>query len=177
VRELCAAAAAGRQEALPVKRQRGVTPEIRQLCVIIERPRGGGQEVLLMQRPRGGIWEELWEFPALAAPARLNSLRRLSDEVERQLGLPVRLARHCGQVVHQLTHRRMVYDVVQGALDVARAKEAAWATAPSGAYQAARWVALEGLAEQVPVARVTRKLAACAGLGLTASGGAAAEVP
>ena len=52
---------------LPVKSAKKAVPMVRRKALVILRRHRGRMEVLLMQRPAGGLWEHMWEFPALAA--------------------------------------------------------------------------------------------------------------
>jgi A/G-specific adenine glycosylase len=134
VREFCRAFAEGRQMELPVKEKRKAVPEVRGVAVVVVRKRKtqnaklkrrnatlkteeGGLAVLMMKRPGGVLWEGMWEFPVLEMrntkhETRKGAGRGVLEEIEGWLGMEVKDVRRCGKVVHVLTHRRMVYEVV-----------------------------------------------------------------
>ena len=90
--------------------------------------------MLMMKRPAGVTWENMWEFPVL--PAVTKSKR--NKIATGPLGMTLTSPRPCNNVVHTLTHRRMIYDVFS-----ATWKKGAPALPPcpeGGAYTEFRWV-------------------------------------
>lgn len=152
LRQLCRAFAERRQLKLPLKSAKKPVPAVRRKALIILRRHQGRVEVLLMQRPAGGLWEHMWEFPALAADEK---------DVAAALGLTLRHVWPCGVVKHQLTHRMMVYEVI-----AARTRQSP-AVMPvcdgRKRYVAARWVAWPlDKVQELPMAKVAHKIAAAA---------------
>lgn len=150
VSSFCRALAEGRAAELPVKLKRGKTPGIRGTALVILNPTG--DKVLLMKRPRGGIWEEMWEFPVLT-----NKIDR-GKAVENEIGLAVTAVRPCGTVTHQLTHRRIEYQVVAcKASATGQMKLPSCAT--GGTYSEARWVVWPLQKTGLPISTLVRKIA------------------
>lgn len=156
LRGVCRGVANGTAEGLPVKGKKAATPVVEWEALVVVRGNGkGGREVLIGQRPRGGLWEEMWEAPAV--PRRQN-LKRKTRNAERArggadgegvaealgavigeaLGVAVGVVREAGEVVHQLTHRRMVYRVWVAAAG----PEAGLPAAGAAGYAQWRWVDL-----------------------------------
>jgi A/G-specific adenine glycosylase len=168
-RAFCRAFAEGRQLELPVKAKKKAVPEVRGVAVVVVRTRtaadGGPQrEVLLVRRPAGVVWEHMWEFPVVARDGEreegTGDFAQLAREVT---GLPVNGARLCGEAVHTLTHRRMVYQVVRAETTDGE-KPRLPACPEGGTYVEARWVAwpLAGT-PAVAMGRVVGKIAQVAG--------------
>jgi adenine-specific DNA glycosylase len=179
---------------LPVKGRKGAVPEVRGVAVVVRREnpkrnarnatRGAG-EVLLMRRPMGGVWEGMWEFPVIgddvetkSKGAKLKGKRGqgvdVREWVRTELVANAAAVRACGEVVHTLTHRRMVYRVVEVMVEGTAAAGANGmatklpACREGGRYVEARWVDWAALSRGeagVPVARVVGKIADAAGEG------------
>jgi A/G-specific adenine glycosylase len=152
LRRFCRACDEGRQMELPVKSAKKAVPAVRQKALVILRRHRGRVEVLLMERPAGGLWEHMWEFPALAADEK---------DVAAALGVTLRHAWPCGVVKHQLTHRMMVYEVIAART---RQTPAVMPRCDGGKrYVAARWVAWPlDKVQELPMAKVAHKIAAAA---------------
>ena len=177
VREFCRAFAEGRQGELPVKAKKKGVPEVRGVAGVVLREgkalrhkgtealREGGREVLMVKRPRGGVWEGMWEFPVMVGGGRLED-GSWKGIVERELGVrkEVGKLRGCGEVVHTLTHRRMVYQVVRGEA-ARRGKVKLPACREGGRYEEARWVAWPLVKDRAGLAwgTVVEKIARAAG--------------
>jgi A/G-specific adenine glycosylase len=149
LRDSCVARKEERQRELPVKGAKKKAVVVRRQALVILRQRGGHQEVLMMERPEGGLWEHMWEFPTVAA----------GDKDAGAAGLKLSAVRSCGVVKHQLTHRRMEYEVIAG-----RMRGGAPAKLPAcdagKRYVAARWVAWPFCRRAgIAVARVVEKVA------------------
>jgi len=141
---------------LPVKSRRRATPTIHATALVLWRQKGA--QVLMLQRPHGSLWEGLWEFPVL--PGKANA--RAQQPLKQSYG--IKSLRRCGTVTHQLTHRRLQYDVL--AADTRRH------TLPSPLpvcgltkmlYTSARWVPWPLKTHSpLPMAKVVHKIAAVA---------------
>lgn len=157
--EICQAKQQGVQEERPVKSAKKA-PIIEQLMVLVVRNSKG--QVLLFQRPAEVKWGELWEFPTFFHLTKINSLTHLADTLEEQLRLRIAVENWQGQLVHQLTHRTMQYRIVRGV--VKRATDPRLPACEGDmSYQDCRWVEPQML-NQLPVGRVTHKIAAIAQL-------------
>jgi A/G-specific adenine glycosylase len=181
VKEFCRAYAEGSQLDLPVKARKKPVAERRGVAVVLVRSgeardtamkrrsdQAHGAEVLMMKRPAGVTWEGMWEFPVLGAAtvekhgnAKGAALRAMEERVEEALGVRVSKMTWRGEVVHTLTHRRMVYQVLR--CEVTGGKERLPACLEGGTYVEARWVKwpLEKAAG-LAYGRVVEKLAAAA---------------
>ncbi len=147
LRKLCAARRANLQDQLPVKKAKPRAPRIRLAAVIVDSPRGR----LMARRKAGGLWEHLWEFPAfeLSDP----TAQAVAEKFFTLCGLRVQLKRQSGMVAHQLTHRRMEYEMFFGHC---KSRRPAKLNAAAHGYDAIRWISD---LKTVPVARITGKLA------------------
>ncbi len=128
-------------------------------------------EVLLMKRPRGGVWEGMWEFPVMSGEwRRLEAGSWKMRAIEQELGMRVGRLSVCGEVVHTLTHRRMVYEVVRGVV-AGRGKVKLPACREGGRYEEARWVPWPLVKDRAGLAwaRVVEKIAQAAGARAIAS--------
>jgi A/G-specific adenine glycosylase len=192
--QMCEAANAGVQNELPIKTKKSPTPKIRRIALVIHRNtqksatksrRGAGGEVLLMQRPMGGLWEGMWEFPAMevsekiwaemaetggrislplrnSGKRRFNWKSRIADEVRQRLGICVELDDWQVAIGHQLTHRLMEYQVLRGR-NLVSSGEIRLPTCDGGRYQAFRWVRWRDAAG-MPMGRIAGKIAEAAGV-------------
>jgi len=97
VRDACEAANLDITDQIPPARKAAPTPLERRIVICIAR----GDQWLIEQRPATGRWAGLWQFITRPAPQRGTTVN---------LPVPVTRLRRLGQVRHQLTHRRYVFD-------------------------------------------------------------------
>jgi A/G-specific adenine glycosylase len=106
VRSLCAADERGLVSELPRVAPKGPPREVRRVALVL----ASASHVLLARRRRESLFGGLWEPPC--ADGGRASLRALAARV----GVGVAPLRDAGEVVHVLSHRRMLIDVVRGPL-------------------------------------------------------------
>jgi A/G-specific adenine glycosylase len=181
VKGFCRAFAEGKQLDLPVKAKKKAVPEVRGLAAVVIRspkPEAGSREenavveVLMMRRPAGVTWEGMWEFPVLAESAHGRQGKRkaatspdaLGATIGDALGLKVTSSNPRGEVIHTLTHRRMIYDVVCCQISGGGDKVHLPPCLEGGTYVESRWVPwpLEKATSGVACGRVVEKIAAAA---------------
>jgi A/G-specific adenine glycosylase len=105
LRPHCAAAAAGVQEQLPVKRQRKATPMHHRSVFCVR----DGVRYLIEQRPPRGRWAGMWQFATVEANGEPVSARLVKSHLSLRTTPPKRI----GQVLHALTHRRYTFDIYE----------------------------------------------------------------
>jgi A/G-specific adenine glycosylase len=133
----CQAHREGRAQEIPPPRRRAARHVVHHHAVVMMR----GGRILLEQRSEAGIWQGLWQPPAVEAEGPLGAgevAQRLRDR-----GFALRGLEHCGTFDHQLTHRRVRFHVFRG----------------SGARCRGRWEAPGGIAE-VPMSNAHRRVLA-----------------
>jgi A/G-specific adenine glycosylase len=152
VRRFCKARARGIQGELPRTTPKRAPLTIRRVALVLASP----HRVLLARRRvrtspgsrSGGLFGGLWE-PPMGATA---------EELASALGIARRSLAPAGEVVHVLTHRRMVVTVMRGKLPATRS--APWPL-PSPEYDAVEAVAFDALAKRAH-ATLARKVLAVA---------------
>ncbi len=131
---VCRARELGAAERIPRPRERAKVLPASIVVAAVRR----GTELLFFQRPRDGLWAGLWELPseALQNGEPLDAARR---RLRTRLPEGVRLRTQClGQVMRQLTHRRVTFHVYQG--------HARPDSSVNGSiHQTARWVTADEL--------------------------------
>ena len=153
LRSYCAARAQGRQEDLPVKAAGKAVPVVRRTALIIFRQNRNRRQVLLFQRPPGGLWEQMWEFPALPHDRH---------DVAAALGLKLQHLQSRGTVHHQLSHRTLRYHVFSAQCRAKSDPRLPPCNGPTP-YAAWRWVPWPISAHpKLPLARLVHKIAAAA---------------
>ena len=154
LRKFCRAHNNGSVDKYPYKMTKTETPTRRHIALVIE----DAGSLLLLRRPDGGLWGNMWEFPAFEVTATDFTLDEIQLWAKNNMGLHVRLSQTYGDVKHQLTHRTMYYRVframIAGRSQTDRVKLPVCGKAR---YEAARWVRDPG---EVPVAKVTHKILA-----------------
>ena len=104
LRMRCQAYAAGRQEALPVKRVRAAIPHY-DVCVGLIRDEAG--RLLIAQRPLDGLLGGLWEFPGGKREADESLPDCLARELREELAIEVEIGELFTKVNHAFTHFRI----------------------------------------------------------------------
>jgi A/G-specific adenine glycosylase len=102
----CTAKAAGIEGQVPRARPKRSPAATARAAIVLMSARA----VLLARRRPGALFGGLWEPPGADGGADAV------DSLSARLGVDVRSLRPAGQVVHVLTHRRLVVDVAVGAL-------------------------------------------------------------
>jgi A/G-specific adenine glycosylase len=151
VRSLCRARALGIQKKLPFNHAVRKVPMLHWATVVIESPRG----LLLCRRSAGGLWERLWEFPALPIRQDGISTRTAARRFKNFLGVDLVLERVPGSLVHRLTHRVMSYTIFKSRLKL-RLPMSRLSKQLQPRYEALRW--LRNL-DDVPAAAITQRIA------------------
>lgn len=100
VRRWCEARAAGRQEALPVRRPRRAVPHREVVAAAILRK----GRYLLGKRPPGGMLAGLWEFPGGKVEPGESHRQALAREIAEELRVRVKVGRRIAAVDHAYTH-------------------------------------------------------------------------
>ena len=145
----CAARAAGDPEAIPLKKRRAPSPQIRAACGARVEAAG----VLLSRRPEQGLLAGMWELPSEpVAPGEPEE--RALERAFARLGLAIRAARRVGEVEHVFTHRRLRLGVWRVDAPGAPGGERPWREVPRAALAA------------LGVSTLTRKSLDAAGLGV-----------
>ncbi len=110
VRDFCAAQAAGRQHALPVRTFKRAPRALRLAALVIR----SDHQRLLRQRPPKGLLAGLWELPTVELPNDADARQspaRIAELARTQLGLSVRVAPSDVVVTHAFTHRAATMSV------------------------------------------------------------------
>jgi len=103
VRSLCAARSAGRQETLPLRRQKKPLPHYEVVVAALEK----NGKFLLGKRPPGGLLGGLWELPGGKVKSGETHREALVRELMEELGVEVRPTEHLGSVNHAYSHFRV----------------------------------------------------------------------
>jgi A/G-specific adenine glycosylase len=138
VREFCKAAAAGKQNVIPLSRKSPPTPLLRRWTIGLRH----GRRWLIEQRPQRGRWAGMWQFVTIEA-ARGNAT---STSIGRLIGLRISKLRKLGRVRHALTHRRYVFDVFTAEAN------------SNGDERSGKWVRMNEL-ERYPLPRPQSRIA------------------
>lgn len=101
LRTLCAAAARGIQERLPLKRKRPALPH-KETAAAILRDRKG--RYLVVQRPAQALLGGLWKFPGGTRNDHKSLQGSLRRAVREELGVTVRCGKELASVHHAYTH-------------------------------------------------------------------------
>jgi A/G-specific adenine glycosylase len=144
----CLARQRGMTGEVPRPRARKAPREVHLQAIVLVR----GGEVLLARRKAGGLFGGLWEVPTA-------TIRRGESELAVQLGVNARGMQPLGEVVHVLSHRRMVVAVSRAVV-----RRQSWPV-PGEDYEAVEWARTgEGgaIADGRPHASLTRRILAIA---------------
>ena len=143
---LCAAHAAGSEEAYPKKRPKKSAKQVFAVAGLATDSKG---RLLMARRPEDGLLGGLWELPGgeiAADDTRPAGLRKwFKERVNMRATIGARVA----SVAHVFTHRRLTLDVYR-VLETQGSPDARW-------YSEARWVAPEQMGS-LPLSRLTRKV-------------------
>lgn len=88
---------------LPRKRPRAQRPHRHVVAGIVRR----NDKVLIVRRPTDGLLGGLWEFPGGISRDKAVSKRFLRNEINRQMGIEIRVGRSFATVKHAFTHFEM----------------------------------------------------------------------
>jgi A/G-specific adenine glycosylase len=146
VSHLCAAYQRGQPTAVPEPSRRTATQARVDVSAIILRE----GHYLLARRAPDGLWGGLWEFPRATRDGR-ESLESVAARAAAQLGVQVQPVQPLASLQHAVTTARIR---LYGYLCAWRAGEAQ----PTGAYDAAAWVAPDALTDY-PLSAPQRRLA------------------
>ncbi len=106
----CRAHRLGLESDLPVSRERRKAIEETHTVIVISRE----DRYLMHRNENGPFLRGFWEFPRL--PGRFESEYVLAGELERALGLNVRVGSRIAEIRHQITFRRLTFVAVGGVL-------------------------------------------------------------
>jgi A/G-specific adenine glycosylase len=148
-RRQCEAFARGIEQALPRRRQKREPTVVRAVAIVLTRGRAPNEAVLLARRREGVLFGGLWEPPIAPRSAR----KRLAA----RLGVGLAELRDAGEVVHVLSHRRMLVQVLHGSCG---AGDWSRLPPPGADYVAMKLVPYADL--RLPAAALTRKVLALA---------------
>jgi A/G-specific adenine glycosylase len=103
VAEDCLAKREGRQDELPLPKERAARKEVHHACLLVTDP---GGRVLLERRSAAGLWARMFQPPTLESdqPA---AAARVASRLDAELGEPELLSRF----THQTTHRTVRFAV------------------------------------------------------------------
>jgi len=135
IREMCRAHALGLEEKLPVKSVKRKIPTVHLAVVVVESSRG----FLLCKRGTGGLWEHLWEFPAVVMKSARANDRAAAALFKDLVGTHLSLQRLPGKLVHRLTHRVLSYSLFYCHWKK-RVQSARALKHPEVNYEAFRWI-------------------------------------
>ncbi|MNS12268.1 putative A/G-specific adenine glycosylase YfhQ [compost metagenome] len=106
----CAARAAGRQEALPVKAKKSAARAVTLAVALVERD----GRFLIVKRPDDGIWAGLYAFPTTEVPAGVEAGEALGIALVA-MGIQAAVGDCALTVSHTLTHRQLTIPVHRAA--------------------------------------------------------------
>lgn len=130
VRRSCAAAAAGIQAELPVRKKAKAVPHIEVVAGAIRDRRG---RYLIGQRPDGKMLAGLWEFPGGKVQKGETRAAALARELREELGVTVAVGEELGFIDHAYSHFTMrlhllACRIVKGKAKALQHAKIAWAT-------------------------------------------------
>jgi A/G-specific adenine glycosylase len=155
---VCEARTRGIAAVLPQKAAKKPPRTVRLVALVLESREG----VLLARRREGELFGGLWEPPAVEGDPEQHGL---AGGLAARLGVPQTRLRAAGEVVHVLSHRRLVVSVSHGSLaGLSRRGNRSWPL-PSEEYDRVEWVPVDcnysPLAKR-PYSSLARKIVAMA---------------